>query len=360
MREDRSSRLRFPSGSDVGWVLRWIFARVDRSGKPLWDGLKHPHAVAYAALAFRLTRHLDPPGEGESWALRALTWLDDVAWDTRDGGYWGSYRRNNERYEEGALLPTMDGRATLGLSLGFKEINTQGDVLEALASYVGSTTSDTHADRLDWMVNLITERLIDPYGAMSYAYRQDWRPAPGLVRVGYQFQMARRLAPLSGSHVGNDLIAKSRRLVDFCMRSARHPEGGFCFAVSADGRAWPDTGSSSDLRLWWVQFEALHALQILDHHEAIDGQNRVRYLEACEDQWSFVSGHFLDSRHGGVRQVPLDSAFRGSTDSLRRWSLRRRPSPTRLKSHPWKDPYHEVSTLLAFTRDRRVPLTETK
>jgi len=31
-----------------------FFAKVDRSGRPFWEGLKHPHAVTYAAEAFLL------------------------------------------------------------------------------------------------------------------------------------------------------------------------------------------------------------------------------------------------------------------------------------------------------------------
>jgi transposase len=64
-----------------------FFARVDRGGRPLWDGLKHPHAVNYAARAFQLAERYLPAGDGEAWANRALAWLDDVAWDGRHGGY---------------------------------------------------------------------------------------------------------------------------------------------------------------------------------------------------------------------------------------------------------------------------------
>src|SRR5271169_2990058 len=99
---------------EVMWDGKYggFFARVDRSGRPLLDGPKHPHAVTYEALAFLLTESLLPAGEGESWARRALAWLDDVAWDDRHGGYWGSYRRDNERYAVGDRLPTPDGQST--------------------------------------------------------------------------------------------------------------------------------------------------------------------------------------------------------------------------------------------------------
>ena len=98
-----------------------------------WEGLKHPHAVTYAAEAFLLAEPYLPPGEGRLWARRALAWLDDVAWDPTHGGYWGSFRRNNERYPDGARLPTPDGRDVLGLSPGFKEMNTLGDAIETVS-----------------------------------------------------------------------------------------------------------------------------------------------------------------------------------------------------------------------------------
>jgi hypothetical protein len=51
---------------EVMWDGKYggFFARVDRSGRPLWDGLKHPHAHTYAALAFLLTERLLPSSEG--------------------------------------------------------------------------------------------------------------------------------------------------------------------------------------------------------------------------------------------------------------------------------------------------------
>ena len=104
-----------------------FFVRVDRSGRPQWDGLKHPHAVTYVAQAFLLAEPHLPPGEGSMWAERALAWLDEFAWDPAYGGYCGSFRRNNERYADGARLPTPDGRDIFGLVPGLKEINTQGD-----------------------------------------------------------------------------------------------------------------------------------------------------------------------------------------------------------------------------------------
>jgi mannobiose 2-epimerase len=324
-----------------------FYARVDRSGQPLWDGLKHPHATNYAARAFQMSEPYLPPGEGEAWAERALTWLDDVAWDESYGGYWGSYRRDNELYPAGSRLPTPDGRDIFGLPAGFKEINTLGDAIEMLTSLLERGSGSRSADRLTWMVDLVCDRLIDPDGLLPYSYRRDWRPAPDLLRVGYQFMMARHLATVpSSSRPIERLIRQCCQLVDFCLTSARHPRGGFCFAVSAHGRSWPATGPATDVRQWWVQFEAAYTLHFLGRHTSVEPERRTRYRAAFEEQWTFVRTHFFDARHGGVREEPEVASAPRRFKAPRRRSAPDARETIPLKSHPWKDASHEVGTLL--------------
>ena len=338
---------------DVMWDKEHggFFARVDRSGRPRWEGLKHPHAVTYAARAFHLAESHLPPGEGDAWANRTLAWLDDVTWDDCHGGYWGAFRRDNERYPAGARLPTPDGRDIFGLSAGLKEINTLGDAIEMLADFVERGTTPRCAERLEALVSLVVDRLIDSYGVLPYLYRPDWRPLPDLVRVGYQFQLARHLVLLPADpRRGAELVARSRQLVDFCLESARHPAGGFCLAVTADGRCWPATGPSSDLRQWWVQVEAVYTLHLLAHHESVEPAARARYRAERDAQWAFVRRAHFDERYRGLRELPIDDLPAGRYGVLLRrlaWQRPRRP----LKSHPWKDTSHEVGVFAALAAE---------
>ncbi len=90
------------------------------------------------------------------------------------------------------------------------------------------------AERLDTLVGLLTERLIDPAGIMPYAYRRDWRPVAGVAWTGHQFQMARTIALAACSpRLTFQALARSRELVDSCLLHARHPQGGFRFAFNA-------------------------------------------------------------------------------------------------------------------------------
>jgi len=326
-----------------------FFARVDRSGKPLLDGLKHPHGVTYAAQAFAESAGFLEPGEGESWAARAHAWLDDVTWDRQYGGYWGAYRRDNERYPDWIRLPTQDGRDPLGVSSGFKESNTLGDAIEMLAVLAREGIGNNPADRFNWLIELVADRLIDPHGAMGYLYRRDWRLAPSLVRVGDSFAMAHRLAlARCPPELAKRALEASLRLVGFCLAWARHPGGGFCHAVAAQGRSWPDAGQPSDLRQWWVQLEAMHALHVLGHHPSVDSAARARYLQVCEEQWAFLRACYLDESFRGIRSLPLQGS-RQAARALLLWPLRK-DRQDRYKTHAWKDPYHEVSAFLAIAR----------
>jgi mannose/cellobiose epimerase-like protein (N-acyl-D-glucosamine 2-epimerase family) len=323
-----------------------FFAKVDRSGKPLWEGLKHPHAVTYVALAFLLAEPHLPPGEGLMWAERALAWLNDFAWDPAHGGYWGSFQRNNERYSDGARLPTPDGRDIFGLVPGFKEINTQGDAIELLTLVAERESDGRWAERLAAMVDLVVERLIQPNGVLPYRYLPDWRVAPDLARVGYQFMMARHLmrVPFAAS------INRACDLVDFCLASARHPAGGFCFAVTADGRAWRTIGPATDYREWWVQIEAVRTFHVLANNMSVEPIARARYRKMFDEQWSFVHETLFDEQYGGIRESPCEPATRWP-HHLKRILLRIPPPTLPLKSHCWKDCSHEVATFLAVATE---------
>lgn len=305
-----------------------FYAQVTRDGQPQWDGLKHPHAVTYAAIAFDLCSDLLEPGEAATWVANAVGWLDQIAWDPVHGGYWGSYRRDNQLYGEADQLPTASGRDPLDTSPGFKEVNTQSDALDML----GTISTGGSTERLDWMVALFRDRLIDAYGVLPYLYRRNWRMAPCQVRAGHLFQTSHRL--LAVARDDSEVVTACCRLVDFCLKTARHRDGGFVYAVTADGPRWPDTGAASETRLWWVQFEALRALHALSRHRLVDAEAQSRYREERDRLWSFIGAHYLDDRHGGVWERPRTTRTARAT--------------TTRKSHPWKDAYHETAALNAL------------
>ena len=203
------------------------------------------------------------------------------------------------------------------------------------------------AERLAELIDLVVNRLVDANGVMPYLWWPDWRPAPDLVRVGYQIATGRRVLEATRRMEGaGAAIATSRKLVDFCMASGRHPSEGFCYAVTADGRSWPATSPSTDQRQWWVQFEGLHALHLLAGLQSVEPEGRAEYLRARDRQWNFVRETYFDRRYQGIRELPLERA--PSRSIISKWLTPQSKLTSARKTHCWKDPLHEVQTLLAL------------
>jgi mannose/cellobiose epimerase-like protein (N-acyl-D-glucosamine 2-epimerase family) len=227
---------------------------------------------------------------------------------------------------------------------GFKEVNSQGDAVEMLSTLVEHGIGGVQ-DRLDALVELVAVRLLQPNGALPFLYLPDWRPSPDVLRVGYSFMMARILANAASRERA---IAAARAMTDFALRTARHPGGGYCIAVTGAGRTWPATGPVTDLRQWWVQLEAAHTLHVLAADDAVEPDARERYRAARDEQWDFVRRTYFDERYSGIRELPLEGGWRSA---LVRRLQGTAPSPLR-KMHPWKDPLHEVGTFLALAAGR--------
>ena len=89
-------------------------------------------------------------------------------------------------------------------------------------------------------------------------------------------------------------------------------------------------------KLWWVQFEALHAF-------AAASRWNPAHFARMQSLWQYIRTHLIDPRHGGV--------YVQGTDRLRRlqqWRARIDPRhPSRIKGDPWKDGSHEGRALLA-------------
>jgi len=249
--------------------------------------------------------------------------------------------------QDSTRLPTPDGRDVCGLMPGFKDINTHGDAIEFLAGLAKGKSGGHCIKRLQALTEILVNRLIQPNGALPYRYLPDWRPAPDLDWVGYNFQIARYLLCAGALLQSVDAAAEACRLVDFCLSCAQHPAGGFSFAVAADGRTWQTTAGPSDLRQWWVQIEAVHALHLLANAAPLGSATRTRYRRARDEQWKYVRSAFFDEQYGGLHELACDSQERSPRHRLFRRPRSRRCPPSH-KSHAWKDASHEVNLFVAL------------
>jgi hypothetical protein len=136
-----------------------FFTLVDRRGEPLEQGRKHLHGHTYALQAFIDLAPVIGEPAARQWARRTFDWLEAVAWDHENGGYWGYYHRDNRailRHELSRDAP-MDW---LGTPIGLKDLNVVGDALGAITALAACGWDERAQMRLDWHVRHFLDRLV--------------------------------------------------------------------------------------------------------------------------------------------------------------------------------------------------------
>lgn len=109
--------------------------------------------------------------------------------------------------------------------------------------------------------------------------------------------------------------------------------GGFFYGGSTFGATHvEDIRVLIDGKFWWVQAEGLRALLRMALLYPDDPMN---YLQRFRQLWAYIDAHIADKKYGGWLRVGRDS------------SPRRKKLP---KATPWKEPSHEVHSLLECVR----------
>jgi mannobiose 2-epimerase len=317
-----------------GW-----FHRLARDGRPLAEGTKHVHGLAYGIRACVAVYEATGEAGALQLARTAFAWLDRSGHDARHGGYFGMLRRDGAAVHSEAESPLPGPTDALGNHLGLKDANVHTDVLQALAALHGVDGDPSVRARLIEVAEVIVDRLTMPSGALAFYTQADWTPVPYPVRLGYSFQAASRLLAsraVIGAH--RDSVGVARRLMGFAIEfGLDHQQGGFYTALPA---VHPFSVEGSDLvvrgKVWWVQLEALRALLALA--AAVEGP----YLRHFARQWRYVRHNLLDDEYGGFYPAGLDTLPR----SWRALGPRFAPVALTRKGSPWQDGSHQGCALL--------------
>lgn len=280
-----------------GWY--WC---ADRAWTPFDDGAKHAHGIAYAIVAcLEVARTLDLPS-AHDLAHEGFAWLDTHAWDRDHGGYWGWMARDGHVFTDDA----PGARDHLGLGATRKSVNVAGDILETLTELHHRDGTDLTEERLGTLVEHF-DRWLTEYGYLPAEYFGDLSAASTVSHGGYAVQASWRL-PLARAALGEPLaVGEIDRGFRTAGRSVKGPRG-----LVADA-----TGQEE----WWMQFEVLRSLVL---QSAIHPEEAPALLDEAERQAGLLERHYVDTRNGGVHQLPHRV--------LRRTN----------KGNRWKDASHEA------------------
>lgn len=310
-----------------------FFTLVDRRGQPLQQGRKHPHGHLYAIDAFVEIASLVGESTARQWTLRTFNWLEDVAWDSEHGGYWGYYERDNRQILS-AGRPRHQHYDWIGTPLGLKDLNVVDDALSTLTALSAMGWDERAASRLEWHVGLILDKLMPLFDTIPYLYTRTWQTAPDIMRAGQCFQLITALLrATAGTKRATDAYAACNAIPAACKTYFAHSDGGFMFANSV--YAWPLLGADLSVpeRSWWVQNEAARGTLLLSLLQPEDENLRLVFAR----QWDFIEKRLIDPRFHGF----FESAEQGK--AARRWHA---GNVGLNKTTIWKDVSHEVHLLM--------------
>lgn len=297
----------------VGGGYWW---EVDPSGR-VTNAQKHLCGQAFALYA--LSAYARASGEAEPGEM-ARDQFDrvDRCRDLERGGY-------AEDFDHG-WAPLPDGVVNaMGVRAGMRTLNTHLHLLEAFSEYARFTADDPVHERMRDLSGILTSHFWRGPGLGCIDdLTPGWEPIPGKrgLRVSYGHDVETAWLLLESAAITGDgdaaLPAAVTMTKDALARGFDQARGGLYTSGPLGGAA------DDDLRVWWVQAEALNATLELSIRA---GDPHLR--DVFERLLCWISEHQVDRRDGGWHDMVL-------TDG-RGWGP---------KAGVWKCPYHEGRAVL--------------
>jgi len=281
-------------------------------------------ALYGAAAAYLATR--DP--KALALAQSEFRWMEAHAHDNKNGGYFEILTREGEPIESQPIYPAMPPRRDEGFPPGYKSMNTQIHLLEAMAQLYEAWKDDAVRRRLEEMLAIVRDRICVEPGVMNLYFTNDWRPVPDHDSYGHDVEAAYLMLEAEDV-LGVPHDPKTERmakmLVDHALTYGWDDKlGGFYEHGTTFGEV------EDKRKVWWVEMEGLNALLLM--HEKYGRQTDI-YFKAFQQQWNFIKTYQADSQFHGI--YPTVGA--GGT------------AMEQNKGQNWKAAYHDGRALMNVT-----------
>lgn len=311
---------------------------VDRAGSPINPETKHLHGIAYALQACFAVYAATGDASALDLGRKAFEWIDAHAHDATDGGYFAPLRRDGTPIRDGLILGVPYDH--IGTPIGQKDMNVTSDLLEAFGYSYAYWPDERLRRRLEELIGIFLTHFAAPNSPPWFYFNPNWTAASSFVRPSTIVQTVCRLIELKGFAPDPTQAEQAAfRIADYAFRHGWNDElGGLVIARFADR---PMTKSERENLPWWVQIEALKALEYcltIDPDFALAQQMKPRV-------WSTLLHDFVDPRYGGF--YSLSRARLGPLDRLLGTA---RAKETLEKGNVWKDTNHEARALLRLAR----------
>ncbi|PSR56575.1 N-acylglucosamine 2-epimerase [Adhaeribacter arboris] len=321
-----------------------FFTLVDRQGNVKEQnggyagGGKNAYGNAFAIYALAAYYQASGDTSALNLAKKTFRWLEKYSHDPVNKGYYQTLADDGTPIQRTSEVPSTS-------DVGYKDQNSSIHLLEAFSELYLVWPDPLVRERLQEMLVLIRDTLVNPKGYLTLFFTPDWQPVSfrdsseaaidkhhtlDEVSFGHDIETAYLL--LEASHIlglphDTKTMAVAKKLTDHTIRNGfDNKTGGFYDA----GYYFKDkTGITiiKDSKNWWAQAEGLNTLLLMADHFPKDSLN---YFSLFQKEWNYINKYIIDHEHG--------EWFMGGID-------KEPDMKTAQKGQIWKASYHQFRSL---------------
>lgn len=326
---------------DVMWDKTYggFHTLVDRAGavKSGPNEEKTAYGNAFGLYALSAYYHASRDTAALALAKKSFAWLEAHSHDPSRKGYFQHMKRDGRVIQRDASVPST-------AETGYKDQNSSIHLLEALTELYSVWPDALVHERLQEMLYLIRDTIVQPKGYLQLFFLPDWTPVTfrdsseasvlkhhnlDHVSAGHDIETAYLM--LEASHIAgnqNDTttLRIAKKMVDHALQNCWDPNGGF-YDEAYYFKDKPGITVTRDTKNWWAQAEGMNTLLLMAD---LFPDDEHQYYEKFKTQWKYNDTYLIDHEYGDWFEAGLDK------------------EPDRkkgLKGHIWKATYHHYRSM---------------
>jgi mannobiose 2-epimerase len=337
------ARLGFKFLTDVMWdkTNGGFYTLVNRKGTVIPGGTSPKDAYGNAFAIYAMAAYYQATGDTNAItaAKTAFLWLE---YNSHDSLYYGYFQHLSK--EGKPLKRTRNTPSTS--DLGYKDQNSSIHLLEAFSELYTVWPNNLVRQRLEEMLLLIRDKLINPKGYLNLFFKPDWTPISfkdsseavilkhsNLDHVSFGHDVETAYLMLEASHllkIENDTATMrvSKSLIDHALKNGWDDKVGGFYDEGYYFKDKPGIKIIRDSKNWWAQAEGLNTLLLMADHFPNDEQ---QYFKKFQTQWNYIQHYLIDHEYGDWYQGGLDKEPK---------------QKTALKGQIWKGNYHQLRAMI--------------
>ena len=273
--------------------------------------------------------------EAMNYALDIYNFLEQYAFDSKDGGYLEACAQNWSPTDDMILSP-KDMNCP-------KSMNTNLHVMEAYTNLYRTLPvvfSDAKAiraevgDSLAALVRLTVEKILQPNAHLGMFFDMKWNPLSDEISYGHDIEASWLLweaaCELKDEELKSEIKETVIKVAETALNEGFDHENG---CMENFLRSEPEGKVRDRTRVWWNQAEAMNGF-----YNAWEMTGESKYSDACHAEWNWILNHQTDRTNGEWwNEVDVNG----------------NPVLTEDKGGNWKTSYHNGRTCLELLRRGR-------